>query len=381
MSFTRTVTGGLAVAVVVLVSAVVGCKRAESTDESEPVSSAIGAGGEIYVFKAANGMALAKVNGESVSVGDFRKRYRVEEAIYNHTGRKSKTDKQLQVAKTLFMRMRQQKILAEIVNQRLISQYLAAAGIAISEKEEKAFLKGCLAKLGFKKEGVKVAAQELGVDAGYLADQLMVPLRVEVARNHYNGAAFTVTEKEIDEGLARQDRYYERAVASNAVTYATCSNILKMVTVEGRDFKEIGLKYGQYEPEEAERWGRFEYKEFENKALADWAFKAPIGSVGGPFELDDGLSIVKILDRSEGTLEDSLATLMVADVTLARITFYLVVPEPEPRTREFVKDSLLTWKIDQAQKKLFDKLHAEMKLEYPYGTNFVFETERKGEKK
>ena len=68
-------------------------------------------------------------------------------------------------------------------------------------------------------------------------------------------------------------------------------------------------------------------------------------------------------------------------MTLARITFYLVVPEPEPRTREFVKETLMTWKIDQVQKKLFDKLHAEMRLEYPHGSNFVFAVTEKGETK
>ena len=156
-----------------------------------------------------------------------------------------------------------------------------------------------------------------------------------------------------------------------------------MVMAPGADFSEIGLKRGEYEPKEASYWDRMEYSEIakENKTMAEWSFKAPIGSIGGPFELDDGLSIVKILERSEGTLHDSDASERVADVTLARITYYLVVPEPEPRTREFVRDSLTIWKKEQAQKGLFDELHSEMKLEYPHGTNFVFTCNAKGDAK
>ena len=325
------------------------------------------------------GFVLAKINGDKVTVEDFRRRYEVEKAIYRHTNR-NKPEAQLDVAVAGFMKKRQLSILAEIVNQRLVKQYIAANKIEIPRKERESFLDRCLAQLKFRKVGMKVAAEQLGVDVGFFEDQLLMPLRLEYARNHFGGGPFSVTEKEVDEGLARQDRYYEQAVASNAVTYVTCSNVLKMVTTEGRDFKETGLKCGQYEPEEAELWDRLEYKEIEaeNKVMAEWAFKAPIGSIGGPFELDDGLSIVKILERSEGTKEDSLASARVADVTLARITFYLVVPEPEPRTREFVKETLANWKAEQAQKGLFKKLHDEMTLEYPHGTNFVFASEAKG---
>lgn len=344
-------------------------------------SQTVGDGSPIPIFKAPDRLVLAKVNGESVTVRDFKCRYDVEKAIYRRNNGRNKAADQLERSVSVFMGKRAKSILPEIINQRLISQYLSSEKVAVTEESQSEYLKKCLTRMNFKTGGIKAAAAELGVDEKYLEDQLLVPFRLESARNHFGGGPFSVTEEEIDEGLARQDRYYEMAIASNAVTYATCSNVLKMVTAEGLDFKEAGLKFGQYETEDAEKWGRLEYKEIENREMRDWAFKAPVGSIGGPFDLDDGLSIVKILDRNDGTIEDSMASDGVADVTLARITFYLVVPEPEPRTREFVKGALFDWKVEQAQKGLFGKLHEEMKLEYPNGTNFVFAIERKGDSK
>ena len=338
---------------------------------------------EIPVFDVDEGFVLAKVNGESVTAGDFRKRHDVEGAIYRHTNKKSKSVEKLETSTVSFMAKRNLSILAELVNHRLVQQYISSNKICIPGAERESFLARCLAKLKFKGGTVQSAASELGVDAKYLEGQLLVPLQIDAARTHFAGGSFTVTEKEVDEGLARQDRYYERAVASNATVYATASNTLKAVTAPGVDFANAGLAYGEYERDEAKRWDRMEYDEIakENKAMADWAFKAPVGSIGGPFELDDGLSIVKILDRNEGMLQNSSVAKEVADVTLARITYHLVVPEPEPRTREFVRETLANWKKEQAQKGLFDELHSEMKLEYPNGTNFVFSCEAKGGKK
>lgn len=331
---------------------------------------------EVPVFTVDANVVLANVNGEDVTAGDYRDRYNVEKAIYRYSnGRKAAA--QIDQMVEQFMAGRMGKILAEIVNQRLIDQYLRKEGVKVQKEAVDAFVDDCLRKFQYKKGGLDDFAKELGVDDGYFRRQLTTPLRVDAARNHFGKGPFTVTEAEIDEGLARQDRYRDMAVASNAVTWATCSNVLAKVREPDVDFAVAGEKYGQYKPDEAVRWETLEYSEIENDELKEWAFKAPVGSIGGPFDLDDGLSIVKILDRTDGTLLDSVVTEQVADVTLARITFYMLVTDPEPHTREFVRESLTRWKADKAQKELFKKLHDEMKLVYVHGDNFTFETKKK----
>ena len=157
----------------------------------------------------------------------------------------------------------------------------------------------------------------------------------------------TVTEGEIDEGLQRLADYYDRAIASNAVTWATCSNLVGRLE-KGLDFAEAGETYGYNNGGEGEKWASFSREEIEDAKLRDWAFSAPLGAMR-IFELDDGISIVKVIGVENRTGDK-------AEVDLARINFAMVEPEPEPRTREHVRAELLKWKANEAQKRLIDAL-------------------------
>ncbi|MBP5226679.1 MAG: SurA N-terminal domain-containing protein [Kiritimatiellae bacterium] len=322
------------------------------------------------VFSAKSKTVLVNVNGDDITVGDYRRRYDLERAIFRYT-KSDLTEEELKSQTARFMNSREPQIIAELINQLLIRQYMRGAQLKLPDDVSNAVVAGELRK--FKHNGTLGAfAERLGMDADYLRDQLLAAERVAFSRDAYGNGPFTVTEKEIDEGLERMDRYHDFAVASNTVTYATASNVLHAIRA-GMDFIAAGKKYGAYRPEEAEQWMSFSPDEIGNPYLKTWAFSAPVGSVGGPFDLEDGLSIVKILDRQDGTMVESVVSEKVAEVTLSRITFYMLVPDPEPHTREHVREALIRWKGNNAQKALFQKLHDDMRLLYPSGTNFVFE--------
>ena len=352
-----------------IVAIMAGCEEKQPIEQSS--IKALKAEGPVNVFTAPEDAVLVNVNGEAITAGDFRNRYSLEESIYR-SRKKNLTVEQLERATLQFMENRKFKILALLVNQELISQYLDKESIKISENEAQSEIELSLKKLSFKGT-LDTYAEKLKVNANYLKEQLLVPIEERKAYERFGGAPIEVSEKEITEGILRQDRYYERAVASNAVTYATCSNLYKKIVKDNLNFIEAGKTYGQYSIEDAEYWERMEATEIENPDMKKWAFTAPVGSIGGPFDLEDGLSIVKILERTEGTLEESAVSLGVSEVTLARITFYMLDPEPEPRTREFVRSALYNREKNRRLKRLFEKLHSEMKLDYPYGNNFIFD--------
>ena len=327
------------------------------------------------------GMVLAELEGQEITVRDFRARRSLETALVAYRKRDLSAQKTAG-ALAKFTEGRNRRILAELVNQALVKSYLEKrlAGqdasrlrIAAEARMEKD-VGDALRKFSFKT--LEQAATELGVDSGYLQDQLAVPTRVALARESFAGKPFTVTEKEIDEGLERMQRYHDRAVASNAVTRATASNVLERVKAGG-DFAALGRQNAGFSPEEAQEWGDFEAEEIEDAALRKWAFTAPVGSVGGPFDVEDGLCVVKILNRTNGSPTPSLAAEETASVSLARIAFYMWEEDPEPRTRAYVRETLGEWKANEAQKALFASLHAGMRLTYPNGTNFVFSTSEK----
>lgn len=345
-----------------LMLAFLGCDRA-----------AVSASGEVDLGVVPDRQVLVSVGSEEVTAGDFRARLAVETCLYAH-----RYSKQPNFAGRLaaFRQKRVGEILPLLINQKLLSAYLSGEQLALPGADEASLLTAALKKCGWR-EGIEPAAQEAGVSPDFLKFQLLQPDLINLARAHFDPASTTVSDGEIDEGLARQTAYYERAVASNAVTYVTCSNALAKVR-SGEDFALVGAAFlSAADAEEAVRWGDFEHDELDTDEIRQWAFSAPIDSVGGPFELEDGLSIVKILARTEGTLQPSLASEGVADVTLARINFPLVVEEPEPRTREYVRKALLTWKGERAQRNLFECLTKASPLVYPNGTNFVLTVENK----
>ncbi len=354
---------------VLIVCIVGGCEKTHPTESSSAKAPKVEV--PVNVFTAPDETVLVRVNGFAITAKDFRDRYNLEEAIYR-SKKTNATIEQLERGVSRFMGNRKLKILALLVNQQLITQYLAKESQKIPETEAQSEIELSLKKLSFKGT-LDTYAEKLKVNANYLKEQLLVPIEERKAYERFGGAPIEVSEKEITEGILRQDRYYERAVASNAVTYATCSNLYKKIVKDNLNFIEAGKTYGQYSIEDAEYWERMEATEIENPDMKKWAFTAPVGSIGGPFDLEDGLSIVKILERTEGTLEESAVSLGVSEVTLARITFYMLDPEPEPRTREFVRSALYNREKNRRLKRLFEKLHSEMKLDYPYGNNFIFD--------
>lgn len=337
----------------------VGCSREEGAQ----------AGGEISVLEMSPKQVMVRVNDAEISFGDFQNRFNLETAIYT---KKNAKRNGFETSLKRFQASRFGQVLPQLVNLSLIKGYLKANDIQLDVAAEKAL--GQSVNQLKRKATLEDLAADYGVKPDYLREQLIFPEMMRVACEHFDPSCRSVSEQEVDEGLARQDRYYERAVASNKVTWATCSNVLAKVR-GGMDFAEAGAKYGVGGKDEATEWDRSEPSDIENKGLRSWAFSAPVGSVGGPFDIEDGLCLVKILSRKDGTMEDSVVSEGVAEVTLARINFNMVVEEPEPRTRDFVRGALLKWKHDRAQKNLFEKLHREMRVEYPHGTNFTFKGE------
>ena len=153
-------------------------------------SKTVGDGAPITIFSAPDRLVLAKVNGDSVTVRDFKRRYDVEKAIYRRNNGRNKAADQLERNVSVFMGKRAKLILPEIINQRLISQYLSNEKVVTTTESQAEYLKKCLTRMNFKTGGIKAAAEELGVDEKYLEDQLLVPLGLKAPATISGAAHF-----------------------------------------------------------------------------------------------------------------------------------------------------------------------------------------------
>ena len=343
--------------------------------------------GPIAVFTADSSVVIARVGERDITVGDFRRRLDYETAVHKATMMKAKKPpKDAEKRLKRFAEFRARQILPQLVHCALLDRYLDAScggrevegAKAALDKALKHYAKRIRHK-GLTLEGL---AKELSVEPAYLRDQLILPAREDKARLTFAPASTNVTEKEIDEGLARMDAYAERAIASNRVSWAACSNALAKVRA-GADFESTAKAFGADAAGEAKEWGWFGRDDFDMMAkecpqFKEWAFAAKDGEIGGPFDLDDGLSVVKVLKHQTGSAIASMATKQVEEVLLVRMTFPMVVERPEPRTREHCREALLNWKARDAQRRLFEKLFNETEITYPNGTKMDFK--RRNEK-
>lgn len=320
---------------------------------------------------------MAKVGGATVTAGDVWRRLSIETNIIAAT---ANAKHQAASAKRLIghIEKRRPVVFSELIAQCLIDDYIAANSLVQDEGTVSERLGKLRKKLKFSRDDRELS-KLLGCDLEYLKAQLTVPDRIRLAREHFDPACTAVSEKEIDEGRARQEAYKKVAAASNIVVYATCSNILARIR-KGEDFVTVGHTYMGKDAYAVEEWDTLTADEMDNPKFRSWALDAPIGSVGGPFEIDGVLSVVKILSRRiEEPEEDGRKA--EPFVTMARIGFPVIDEEPEPFTRMYVRKALLDWKANCAQSNLFEKLYREIKIAYPHGTNFVFKGNNKGEVK
>ena len=291
------------------------------------------------------GIGLVEIGDVAkVTCGDVRSRIEFERGLWKIRNAKiSAAEQEARLA--LFTNQRFGRILPDLIHQKMVGILSKERNVALTAEEEGAEVKRVFAAFKFDGDLEKFAA-EVGCDEEYAKKQLCVSALMKKIREAEDAEVKVVTEKEVDEGLQRLSDYYDRAIASNRVTWTICSNVIQQIN-EGLDFAKAGEMYGYNNGSEGERWGSFEKKELDTAAIQDWAFEAPRGAMK-IFELGDGISIVKVIGTENRTNE-------MAEVELARINFAMVEPEPEPRTREYVRKALLKWKADEAQKKIFEK--------------------------
>jgi len=337
-------------------------------------TSVASSNGPIRVFDVPPETVLATVNGRALTAQDFRFRLAFETGVFSYTmqyAAQKPKDGAARVA--LFERQRLSGVMPQLVHCALLDAYLESAcggrDVKYAEKEFAKAVNRLMPKKA-RKEGLEGLAKAIGLTPEYVKEQVLVSAREDKARLVFEPASTNVTEKEIDEGLARMDAYTAMAVATNRATWATASNVLAQIKA-GADFAKLGRTNGDAGGEATE-WATFERDEFENASLRDWAFSAKDGAVGGPFEVDDGVSIVKVLRSKAGTDVASLASAGAAEVTLARINFPLFEENPEPKTRQHCREALLAWKANQAKERLFKKLLNEAKIAYPNGGKLDF---------
>ena len=320
----------------------------------------------LYISNMVPSDVIMVVNGEKITRHDFD----VMQAFYGKifrlcntlplVGRNERADR--------YVHNREQKTPEELFSRTLMRQEADRRGISVTPEQVLVSAKGALRGMRRAKVPLEDVAQELGGEEGALFLKLAKDdARSQALRRKVAEGRLDVSEKEIDEGLARVADFNRRADVSNEVQRAHLAQAVREVRAGG-DFAAIAKKYSLVHPEQGADWQTVELGELASDSpLREWLSSAKVGELSGPLDLDDGLSIVKLLAKSKGDAPDGVPPPDIYH--LARITVLAFERSPE-MSRDEVRAALVNYKNNEIQKELGTRLFNTAVLEYPNGTNW-----------
>ena len=142
----------------------------------------------------------------------------------------------------------------------------------------------------------------------------------------------------------------------------------------GADFAAVAAKCSEVSPEHGKEWQTVELGELPpDEDLAAWLKTAKVGEVSKPIDLPDGLGLVKLVSVGKGEAPQGAP---LPDVyTLVKCTVR-AFERMRYQDRPTMKNQLLVWKRQEAQKKLGTMLYDQAVIEYPNGTDFFPEFDK-----
>ena len=203
------------------------------------------------------------------------------------------------------------------------------------------------------------------------------------------GDRLKISEADVTAASNRLAKANEFVASTNAVLKARLLDALKRVQA-GEDFAAVGSELSMFDKDEAKEWGTFTIEDFEDDTypeVAEFLKTSPEpGSVGGPFQCDDGVSIVKVLsverDAEEKEDEGADAEEDKSDDTrykLARISVE-TFEYHKSLTREEIRKILEDDRRKKSDAAFGQHLFEAAVIEFPSGTNlFAFAASNSGQ--
>lgn len=311
---------------------------------------------------------IVRVNGVDITKKDFLVRRSLNEKVYRLRNKIELGAKNRKAKK--YIQSMEKSIPDEYIRHELMRQAADKAGIVVPEKLLKAEFKKFLNYIGRPKDSMDKVLARLGNDEGrVLVDFMKDGLRAEILRDTLaTNGYYTVTDEMVSNHLARITAWNENADRLNAKARKKADQFREKV-MNGGDFVELGKKTAQIHPEYAEEWDSFQLMEFteENQQLRNWLKTANAGDISGPIDLDDGIAIVKVVDKwkePQGEGNEPVDEFELVRCTFKAYQYTLVETEEEIRKqyRIELERNLMS--------QLGERLWKNAVIEFPNGSDF-----------
>lgn len=349
-----------------LVVGVAGCQKKEGPGLAQPGEA--GAPGVVVgnsnkpLEELAPGDVVVAVNGAALTRQEFEETldrmsdsYRLANPKVNGYELKN------------YRNLKQRQLIPEFVTKHMLLAEASRRKLAPSP-EHLSQVESMLAKRA-KNEGKSVDAylRSLGPAADKIRQDVTNQALILTLRQAEFGDRLKVTDADLQEARQRVDRYNEMCAATNALVLARGAAIFKRLQA-GEDFGKVADETTEEKGTPHGFWGEFSRAEIEDAKVRNAAFTLPVGGISEPLDTDEGLVILKVLERQGLNVETPVAV-QTPTAKLGRILLLL----GEERTLAddaTLKRELEKTRLAELQRDWFATLRANVRIEYPNGTNF-----------
>ena len=330
---------------------------------------------------------LLKVNGASFTKHDFD----IDQAVYGKMMAFLKNGKMNDAASDIrkLQAIRAPKVLNMVIRRELLNQEAHKRGLKASKEAinfrrqelEDAIRMGSVDTNNIVT--IEELAERMGAECGkYFLDSLERDAENLELSWLVGGQKLQVSEDEVTAGSNRLAKANALVTTTNSILTARLTKALERIK-GGEDFAKVGEELTMFGKEEVQEWGIFSIADFESTDYPDMVSfleqNPKPGTVAGPFQCDDGVSIVKVLSVIEGgkketTEDDSDGSDDARRFRLARISVETFEQhKPIPRTE--IKKILENTKRQKMEAQYGKKLFVEAVIEFPSGTNLFIHAE------
>lgn len=269
------------------------------------------------------------------------------------------------LAREINRKRRARTLVREFITKEVLVQEARQRGVEATEAHWEQASQG-LAKL----------AESKNVPIERLAEAPEPELRLAYRMARENALILALREAEFGERLkvteadlarARQwiSRYNESCEQTNRIVRARGEAICKRIRA-GAEFFEVAREVTEDDENPNGEWGEKVPAEIEDQAVRQAAFSLPVGAVSDPVQTEEGLVIIRVVER-KGV--DSPLAKEQALVTLGRILLLMAHPVPE-KSDEVLRREIGQARLKELQTPWLKALQERTRFEYPNGTNF-----------
>ena len=314
------------------------------------------------------------VNGEKITKRDFEELLLLRDRIWRI--RQNEAPEASEQDLDAFRMHVGDSMLIELIHRAMFRQYAKEIGVEPPQEKVEVAAVELLKLLGRPNSTVEKLANLIGGDAGELfrkipyVDAQDAMLRQSVTTNDLDN----VSDAEMKRRVEFVKRFDANAEAMNERAKERLLAAKKRI-LSGADIAEEAKKiFDTVHPEYAKKWGRFEIQEFPaDEDLHKWLLTAKAGDISDPLDLEDGIAIVKVIEKGKGEAPEGITP--PDAFTLVRCTVK-ALEKMRYQSPDEMRRQLLFWKRQEAQQKLGTMLTAKAVIEYPNGTNLFTKAEQ-----